>query len=422
MGTRKSKRLTFVEWLGFERRPIYSNALWFGPILGAFIVGLALFFAFATFITLVSFGLTLFGVGPYEGENSTEAVRNIGLVLAALIGAPLLLWRSIMNARQVEIASEVLFNDKMNAAAQGLTTRREVTRIVKRDQGEDVVKEIEDDLVARAAAIDRLEGLVNEQELAAPRVVRLLAAYVRGNFRCENVLPTEDLKIRKVPRMDLQKAIDAIGRIHRLAVDVDSSHWRLDLKECDFDGVNFSTGFFRAADFSGCRFEATIFGEAVFEGCLFFDSLLNFSEFRKASLRGARLDRITLNKVQGGWTRSLNHADLTGVTFIASDISALSYLGRPQVIAKTFATKDTKVAPEVRLKMQDIGDFDHAHLCRSLKKDEDLTDDEKELVSKLEASGFQHWSPYDSSDGATGSFLKEFYQELGLLEWPFWNR
>ncbi|PKP81045.1 MAG: hypothetical protein CVT79_12260 [Alphaproteobacteria bacterium HGW-Alphaproteobacteria-18] len=411
-----------MEWLGFARRPIYSNAVWFGPILGAFLFSVALFLAFATIITLVLFAFALFGAGPYEGDKSGEAIRNIGLVLAALLGAPLLLWRSIVNAQQVEIASEVLFNDKMNSAAQGLTTRRETTRVVRQGDVDVVLKEIEDDLVARAAAIDRLEGLVNEQEAAAPRVVRMLAAYIRGNFRCENVLPTEDLKLRKVPSMDLQKAVDAIGRVHRIAVDVDSTHWRLDLKECDFDGVNFSTGFFRAADFSGCRFEATMFGEAVFEGCLFSGSLMNFSEFRKASLRGARLDRITLNKVQGGWAGSLNQADLTGATFIASDISALSYLGRPQVIAKTFATKDTQVAPEVRSKMRDIGDFDHAHLCRSLKKEENLTDEERVLVSKLEASGFQHWSPYDSADGATGSLLKEFYQELGLLEWPFWNR
>lgn len=422
MGSRNSERLTLAEWLGFARKPIYSNAAWFGPILGAFLAAFLLFLAFLTIITLIQFAFALFGVGQYEGDQSGEAVRNLGLVLAALIGAPLLLWRSIMNARQVEIASEVLFNDKMNSAAQGLTTRREVTRVIKQGEDDVVLKEIEDDLVARAAAIDRLEGLINEQESAAPRVVRLLAAYVRGNFRCADVLPTADLKVRRVPRMDLQKAIDAIGRIHRIAVEIDPSHWRLDLKECDFDGVNFSTGFFRAADFSGCRFEAALFGEGVFEGCLFSGSLLNFSEFRKASLRGARLDRITLNKIQGGWVGSINRADLTGATFIASDISAVSYLGRPEAIAKTFATKDTKVSGEVRTLMRDIGSFEDAHLWRSVKREEELTESQRRLVEKMEAAGFQHWSPYNSDDGATGHLLEEFYTELGMKEWPFWYR
>lgn len=329
-----------------------------------------------------------------------------------------------MNARQVEIASEVLFNDKMNSAAQGLTSRREFTRVVKRGESDEVVKEIEDDLVARAAAIDRLEGLVSEQELAAPRVVRLLAAYVRGNFQCENVLLTDEIKLRKVPRMDLQKAVDAIGRIHKIAVDVDISHWRLDLKGCDFDGVDFSNGFFRAINFSECRFEASIFDGGIFEGCLFVGALLNYSSFNRANLRGARFDRITLNRphsTHGGWVDSIILGDLTGATFIAADISALDYIGEPDDIAKTFATKDTIVSDEVRHQIDSIENMKRAHRLRRYRQTRKLSADDQRLVEGLERSGFQNWSPYDSSDGAIGHQLAKFYEELGMKEWPYWN-
>ncbi|MEQ3648436.1 pentapeptide repeat-containing protein [Hyphomonas sp.] len=422
MGHNKRVPRDVIEWMGLQHRPIYAYAIWLGPFFGMILLVVSLVLAVASLVTLFHFFMTLLGAGPYVSDQSGEAIRNIGLVLAALLGAPLLVWRSVVVARQADIAAEALFNDKMNAAAQALSARREVTHVIERENDRAVLKEWEDDLVARVAAIDRLEGLVSENTDFAPRVVRLLATYIRGNFPCKDVIPTETFEERKTPRMDLQKSVDAIGRILSVAADVDRSHWRLDLKECDFDGVNFSAGFFRAVNFNGSRFEVANFFEGNFEGAKFQDTLLNYGNFGKAIFRGARFDRAILNRPQpvaGGMVRSLNFAaDLVGATFVATDLTAIDFFGPPGVNSKTFGTDDTKLSNQVREGMLSRTDHRRAFMMRT-QKGEVRTEEDEKRIRDLERTNFLYWSPFGSADGATGAFHQAFLEELGMNEWPY---
>lgn len=219
--------------------------------------------------------------------------------------------------------------------------------------------------------------------------------------------------------MDLQKAIDTIGRVHKHAIEVDKSSWRLDLKGCDFDGVSFHSGFFWAADLSDSRFEGSNFREAILESCLLRGSLLNFADFFRTNLTGAKLDPVRFNHSSGSGG-GFTSANLRGATFIAADISGVSYLGRTEATSETFGTKDTKVSAETRDRMLDHASHDNAHLLRAVKGDEDLSEADKRLVEELEKTGFQNWSPYDSSDMATGHLLSELYEELGMKKWPYW--
>lgn len=372
--------------------------------------------------TLLNFVLATFRIGPFTQDSDGSAVRNIGLVLAALLSAPFVVWRSVVAAKQADTAAEALFNDKINAAAQGLLAHREVT--LNEDSGETLSRftEYEDDLVARVAAIDRLEGLAIERKDASPRITKLLAAYVRGNFPCPNLEPTEGLKLRKVPRIDLQKTIDTLGRIYELAALQDQSHWRLDLTHCDLDGVNFNGGFFRAADFSESRLEAAILDSANCEGARLQGTLLNFCSFRNTNLFGARFDRATVNRPPiraGAFSQSLNLANIRGATFIAADLSALNHLGNTEVLSSIFVTKDTIIASEIRRKMLDPSTHEYAHDLYYRSSKESLSDEDLSIVEKLTRTGFLHWSPYDSTDWATGSLLSDFRQELDIDRWPF---
>ena len=414
-------RMGLVEWLGFREKLSYSSTKWLGHLLGVALVVLTFLVVCAAAIMLGHFFMALFAQGPYSDDKAAEGIRNVGLVLAALFGAPFLVWRSIVLAQQAQTGAEALFNDKVNAATQELASRREVTRMILREDEEVILRELEDDLVSRVAAIDRLEGLVSERPDAAPRIVRLLAIYVRGNFPCQNRDPTENIKFRKTPRMDLQKAVDAIGRILATASEIDGSNWRLDLTGCDFDGVNFSSGYFRAVDFTQSRFEASIFNNGVFEGSLFYASLLNHGSFRKTNLKGARFDYITLNRpepVPGGFVESINMGDITGATFIGADTSAIDYLGEANEIAKTFGTKDTKLSDNVRNRKLPDEQFRAAISLRQRSATAELTDQEQELVEKLEESGFQNWSPHESSDMITGHLVAKFFEDLGMTSWP----
>ncbi|KCZ89074.1 pentapeptide repeat-containing protein [Hyphomonas jannaschiana VP2] len=410
-----------LEWLGFREQWSLSSFRWLGHLLGAFLFCLAFVVFCASIAIFIHFFLALLTRGPYADDKAGEGIRNIGLVLAALFGAPFLVWRSIVLAQQAQTAAEALFNDKINAAVQELSARREVTRVVEQNGAEEVLRVWEDDLVSRVVAIDRLEGLVAEREDAAPRIVRLLAAYIRGNFQCNDLKPTEGLKIRKVPRMDLQKAVDCIGRILKTAAEVDDGHWRLDLTGCDFDGVIFATGYFRAVNFSKSRFEGSVLDEGMFEGCYFVGTLLNYGSFLSANLKGARFDYAVVNRpepVPGGFVESLNMGDISGATFIGADISAIDYLGEADQIAKTFGTKDTKLSDNMReRKLPDV-QFNKAIVMRRRVGKIDLTEEQQQLVDELEKSGFQNWSPHNSSDGITGHLVSKFFDELGMTSWP----
>ena len=408
-----------IGWLGYNRELDFSRLQGLGHLLGCLLFLLALASALLFVTVLCHFIRALLHQPPYQSDISGEAIRNIGLVLAAILGAPFVVWRTLVAAKQASIAEQALFNDKINSAAQSLTSRREVTRTISQEGRETVLKEWEDDLVSRIGAVDRLEGLVEENEEIAPRIVRLLATYIRSNFPCENLEPTENLEKRKTPRMDLQKAVDAIGRTLESAQKVDPSHWRLDLTACNFDGVNFSNGYFRAVDFSRSRFEAAIFRQANLEGCLLDHSLLNYCDCLHTNLRGAKLNRIIYNVKVGGWSTGLEFADLTGVSFIAADISALDYLGTPEEISKTFGTKDTRISDKLRDYMLSDDEHQSAHIL--LLASGSRTKEEQAKIEALKGTGFQHWSPYDSTDGFTGHLLQRFYQDLGMNHWPYWG-
>lgn len=407
-----------VGWLGFKNKPDFSKASSLGGFFGFILTLFAATMVVAALIALSNFVQALLKVGPYSLDVDGSSIRNIGLVLVALLGAPFVIWRSIVAARQVEIADESLFNDKVNAAATDLAAQKNVTEVIVNGEEKSALQTIEDDLVRRAAAIDRLEGLAFEREEVAPRIVRLLATYVRGNFPCADLEHTAPPFPRKVPRMDLQKAVDTIGRIHRPAVGFDRTHWRIDLKGCDLDGVNFQSGYFWAADMSGSRLEACIFREANFEGCLLTGSLLNFSDFFRTNFKGAKLNNAILSQ-SSGWVGTLGTANLYGATFIAADLSGVSHLGSAEKLSKTFGTKDTTLSSALRYKKTKANSYEMAHLNRSMKDEVELTAEEKDQIKELETTGFQNWSPYDSGDMANGQLLSKFYDELGLNKWPY---
>lgn len=417
----KQKSPSLVNWLGFDSKLNLSNAVWLGPLIGLLLCLIVLILVAASFVTVGKFMLALFGVGVYQNDASGEAIRNTGLIMAALLGAPFIVWRSAVAAKQAQIADDSFFNDKINAAALELSSRRETTRVVQNEGTSAILREWDDDLMGRAAAIDRLEELANEKIEVAPRIVRLLSTYVRVNFSCNDLSPTEDIETRRTPRMDLQRAIDTIGRLYKVAVQVDRSSWRLDLKNCNFDGVSFAQGFFRAADFSNSRFEASVLDDGVFEGCIFRGSLLNHCRFFRANLKGAKLDRVTINRPEpqrGGFVASINMGVLDGVTLIAADISALDYIGEAEEVSKIFATSDTIISDSLTRSGLSENDLRRAHISRGAPQ---LSPENAELVSRLEESGFQHWLPYSSSDLSISHHLSKFYEELDMLEWPYWG-
>jgi len=415
---------TLKDWLGLK---IQFNPLavsWLGPLITVCIGLFVLFFVLPLVALLL---MDLFQAashsGPYVNDKDGSSIRNIGLVIVALIGAPFVIWRAIVAAKSVSLAEQSLLNDKINAAARDLTARRETTREVVISGEPQILKEVEDDIVIRLAALDRLEALSDEQPSFAPRIAKLLASYIRGTFPRIDTLPSDEITQRTIPRIDLQKSVDVIGRILEVAANEDPSNWRLDLRECNFDGVSFSDGYFRAVNFTGSRMETAFLNRGNFEGAMFVQCLLNYTKAFHANFRGANFSYVTLNKPEprfGGMSESLNMGNIDGATFIGADISAIDYLGEPQAIVKTFGTSDTKVSSAIDDNMPDKKVHQRGFsLNYQLSRGKSITPDQSELVEKLKATGFENWPPYKSHDGAIGVHHEKFLQSLDMFKWPF---
>ncbi|MGA1614512.1 MAG: hypothetical protein ACO37E_12015 [Lutimaribacter sp.] len=102
----------------------------------------------------------------------------ITAVIGALIAFPFTVWRIRLTREQVKLTDTSLFNEKFSAAATGLAARKQVTQIAQKGDSKTVLTEWADDLVSRAIAIEQLEGLAKERPAEAPRIARILSAYL----------------------------------------------------------------------------------------------------------------------------------------------------------------------------------------------------------------------------------------------------
>ncbi len=99
--------MKLIDWLGFDNFR-YENAPKLGRFIGYLLSFIALAFVVSGFVALIKFIAALLEIGSYYDSNSDMSVRNIGLVLVGLFGAPFLAWRSIIAARQVALSEELL--------------------------------------------------------------------------------------------------------------------------------------------------------------------------------------------------------------------------------------------------------------------------------------------------------------------------
>lgn len=400
----------FLNWIGVRDDLTYTDFRTIGPGVGFLLAILVVTVSIAALTTLIEFLKASLHLGRYASDTDGSALRNIGLILIALFGAPFVIWRTIAAAQQARVAVESLLNAKILAASEGLSARREVTR--QRAEDGEVIREIEDDLISRSVGIDSLEGLISERPETAPRIIRMLAAYVRSSFPVLNLEPSDPPFERKIPRLDLQRAVDLIGRVQPIARQFDRSNWRLDLANCDFDGVSFREGNFYAVDFSGSRFEAADFRNADLDGAWLNNCLLNFSTFFKTNLTGAKFHRSTMTYSEG-----FLDCQMKGISFLAANLSGIDYLGPKEEIEKTFGTYDTNLSSHMQMQVPELDVWRRAALSQNTNNA--LSEDDIKYIEQLRETGFTHWSPFESSDMATNWYLSRFYGRLEMARWPY---
>lgn len=305
---------TFFDWLGLRDAPDYTKARVLGQFAGVVLKLTAFFFGILFFLSLAAAFALVWGVAS---TDTPTASLGLGALLVALLGAPFLIWRTLVAQNTLDTArkeaalkEEALFNDKINAAAKDLAARRQVTRVAVQDKKEIILTEWEDDLVTRAAAIDLLEGLAKERPDAAPRIARQLSIYVRElsrqyppkeppNDATPVVLQRWASDLSPV-RPDIEKAAQTLGRLQKIKT--------ASLSSTDID--------LRGANLQGCDLYKLRFEKAILE-----NASLQGANLRRSNLTGANL---FLAKMQGAL---LSEAEMQGANLFGAEFQGTELVG-----------------------------------------------------------------------------------------------
>ena len=262
--------INLIDWL--RHRP---EGFWIAVvILAALTIGTALSWVFWDWLR--------------DGESGSSTVRNIGLLVGAIIAMVLAVWRSRVAGRQADTAERGLLNDRYQKGADML--------------GSGV-------LAVRVGGIYGLRNLAGEHpQQYHVEVMRLFCSFVR------------DLPSFMASREDAKAVMDAIGarRECHLRLERDSKYWlnlsNTRLRDANLQGANLSSWDSRtvregvwpnrtctnlsAADLFGANLESANLRNADLSGAVLASANLSGVDLTGANLSGTRLSMKTTN---GDW-------------------------------------------------------------------------------------------------------------------------
>jgi hypothetical protein len=387
-------------------------------------------------------------------NKADEVIRNVGLALAALVGLPFLVWRSIVAQQQVRVAEQGQITDRINKAVEGLGAvrvkkshrsfekkkhenkpQRPANEIVSYPtlgsgfspakgfgSSEDLgyletssEERTEPNIEVRLGALYSLERIAQDSPRDHITIMEIICAYVRENTSGDYYKATTH---DQTPRTDIQAAISVLARRsgNRIALE-HSLKFRLDLRGAWLAFIDFGKGDFTGALLNNCVIEKGNLRDCVLRGCRFINCNLDGASFQETNLEGAFFTGSSIKAPKDApffnsiWGANIHGADLCG-----TDISDI-YISNNAPPGLTFGSQRTVLHTDNQIQ------FERA-LELKLKvrlHDEAREQSPEEIEAKLELGKniFRHWSKYDDNDGYTLYLRSEFRTQLGLTGWPY---
>ena len=223
-------------------------------------------------------------------ESNSATLRNVMLIVAAIVGLPLALWRSRVAQRQADTAQRGLLNERYQRGAEML--------------GSNV-------LSVRLGGIYALESLAREHsQQYAPQILKLFCAFAR--HPTEDADRTPDSAAKRPPRSDVQAVMEVIGCYDKLVSSIDMRTLNLrdaDLSNIDLTYANLSGAILSGANLFGAQLNSANLSKAI---------------LKRANLSGARLDSANLSnailKRVNLSSARLYNVDLTGANLTGANL------------------------------------------------------------------------------------------------------
>ncbi|WP_339758681.1 pentapeptide repeat-containing protein [uncultured Sulfitobacter sp.] len=261
----------------------------------------------------------------WKWRFSLAKIAALTATLGGVVALPFTLIRLTFTRTQTEIAVEALFNDKINAAVEDLHARSQISVPVAGGGKSQFETLWEDDVIRRNGAIDRLEGLAQEDMNSTRRIERMLLLYFRElstKLPASNPPSSEDkqaienwLLALKPARSDLQSAIQTVSRIRgrverNVTLDIlDLS--RTNLQGFDLSGLSYRGAKLHLADLRGARLLGTDLRNSSILG----------TEMEGTDLYLAKLQGTAFTVTNFGSETVLSNANLKGASVRQIDFS-----------------------------------------------------------------------------------------------------
>jgi uncharacterized protein YjbI with pentapeptide repeats len=170
----------------------------------------ALLFVMALGAVFLLVGGVLLGVALPDEKLPFTASLGIGAILVALLGAPFLIWRSVVAQRTLETTQDGLVTDRINAAVASLGADKVMKRQLRDAEGQlvyakdeagqpDLTRPAMEDVTVpnmevRVGAILALGRIARENLSFHVQIMQILCAYVRENSPAASAVPFEPPK------------------------------------------------------------------------------------------------------------------------------------------------------------------------------------------------------------------------------------
>ena len=274
-------------------------------------------------------------------ESGSTTIRNLGLVIAAVVALPLAIWRSKVAERQANTAQQDLLNERYQKGAEML--------------GSDL-------LAVRLGGIYALSHLTEDHpKQYHVQMMKLLCAFARHPTKDEGIKVKQRTEYKPRLREDVQTVMTAITTHHRRHLILEKeARFRLFLVDADLSAAvlshtNLSRAFLSGAELRGALLERADLSDVWLDGADLRGARLNEADLSDARLDEADLFDAHLGTVNlcGAWLDEANlsgarlgGANLCGTQFRRTNLSAadLSINGDHPAIGLTQAQLDEACA------------------------------------------------------------------------------
>lgn len=248
---------------------------------------------------------------PLWELEDQDAIRNLILLAAGIIGWFFLIRRTKAVEQDVEIAAQNLTIDRLNRAIQQLDSEK---------------------VYIRLGGITGLEQIATTQKGEDKRIARILVSFIRTRatdaFEKTELKYEEEFDAYRSKRLDVEIAVNALARIASKLEEQKQFQWHddkkydlcnlenldlrglrfegADLSEFNLAGVNLSGAWLRGTNFTRAhlykmtrtrKMFSAVFFRAFLDHANFTYAYLNGTVFTKAQLVGAKFNNVVMQDV-----------------------------------------------------------------------------------------------------------------------------